>query len=92
VPQDAVAISEGVMKIRFALTLAGFCLALAPAAGRADPQQDRQACMNDVFIVCAAFIPDRDRVANCLISHRSRISLACREALKHFNPHTASSR
>lgn len=78
------------MKIRFVLVPAVFCVALAPAALRADPQQDRQACMNDAFTVCGQFIPDRDRVAGCLISNRNRISLACREALKHFDPHTAS--
>jgi hypothetical protein len=78
------------MKIRCAVVSTVFCLALSPATLRADPQQDRQACMNDAFIVCGQFIPDRDRVAGCLISNRSRISLACREALKHFDPRTAS--
>jgi hypothetical protein len=72
------------MKIRSALLLAVFCCALAPAVVRADPQQDRQACMTDAFTVCAQFIPDRDRVAGCLISNRSRISPACRAALKRY--------
>jgi hypothetical protein len=80
------------MKVPCTITLIVFCLALSPAALRADPQQDRQACMKDAFTICAAFIPDRDRVAGCLISNRNRISLACREALKHFDPHTASAR
>ncbi len=79
-----------IAKIRTALTLGVFCLALAPAAVRADPQQDQQACMNDAMTVCGQFIPDRERVASCLISNRSRISAACRAALKHFNPRTAS--
>ena len=79
-----------IAKIRIALTLGVFCLALAPAAVRADPQQDQQACMNDAMTVCGEFIPDRERVASCLISNRSRISVACRAALKHFNPRTAS--
>jgi hypothetical protein len=80
------------MKIRFAITSTVFCLMLSPAALRADPQDGRQACMNDAFTVCGQFIPDRERVAGCLISNRTRISLACREALKHFDPHTASAR
>lgn len=40
------------MKIRIALTMAIFCLALAPAATRAGEQQARQACMNDAMTVC----------------------------------------
>ena len=84
--------SEGGMKIHCAIISAVFCLMLSPAALRADPQQGRQACMNDAFTVCGQFIPNRDRVASCLISNRSRISLACREALKHFTPDTVSAR
>jgi hypothetical protein len=80
------------MKIRFAITSAIFCLVLSPAALRADPQDGRQACMSDAFTVCGQFIPDRERVAGCLISNRRRISLACRAALKHFDPDTASAR
>jgi hypothetical protein len=80
------------MKNRFAITSAIFCLVLSPAALRADPQDGRQACMSDAFTVCGQFIPDRERVAGCLISNRRRISLACRAALKHFDPDTASAR
>lgn len=78
------------ISITFACALAG--LSLAPAAVRADEQQDRTACMSDAMIVCGQFIPDRDRVANCLLSNRNRISAACRDALKRFNPRTASVR
>jgi hypothetical protein len=77
------------MKVRHAVTLAVFCL-VPSTASYAGPQQDSQACISDALTVCAAFIPDRDRVAGCLISNRNRVSLACREALKHFNPRTAS--
>ena len=40
--------------------------------------------------VCSQFIPDRERVAVCLISNRSRISEGCRTALRHFNQPVAS--
>ncbi|MGD0025424.1 MAG: hypothetical protein ABSC37_12505 [Xanthobacteraceae bacterium] len=80
------------MKIRIALALAMFALALAPVAVSADAQQNQQACMNDALTVCGQFIPDRERVATCLISNRSRISEACRAALAHFDPRTASAR
>ncbi len=80
------------MKIRTTLALAMFCLALAPAAVRADPQQDQQACMNDAMTICGQFIPNRERVGMCLYSNRSKISPACRQAMRRFNPRTASAR
>jgi hypothetical protein len=42
--------------------------------------------------ICGQFIPDRERVGACLVSNRSRISPACRAAVAHFNPKTASAR
>jgi hypothetical protein len=80
------------MKVRIALALGLSCLALSPITVRADPQQDQQACMNDAMTVCGQFIPDRERVGMCLYSNRSKISVACREAIKRFSPRTASAR
>jgi hypothetical protein len=71
-----------------ALVIAACCVASAPASAGAP--EDQQACMNDALTVCSQFVPDRDRVAGCLISNRSRISPACRVALKQFNPKMAS--
>lgn len=62
------------------------CLAFASGAATAGTGEGEQACMNDAFAICPQFIPDRERVAGCLISNRSRISPACRTALTHFNP------
>jgi hypothetical protein len=74
------------MKIRAGLTLTilGFGLGLSSLAVKADPQSDQQACGQDAQVICGQFIPDRERVAHCLIAHRSRVSPACRAALKHF--------
>jgi hypothetical protein len=72
------------MKVHAAFALALFCLILTPGAVRADAQQDQDACMMDAQTVCGQFIPDRERVAHCLMTNRSRISPACREAIKHF--------
>jgi hypothetical protein len=74
------------MKTNAAFALALFCVSLAPAAATATTQEDQRACMNDALTICAQFVPDRDRVAGCLVSNRSRISVACRIALNHFNP------
>jgi hypothetical protein len=74
------------MKIRAVVTLTVLGLGLSSLAVKADSQQDQQACMQDAQIICGQFIPDRERVAHCLIAHRSRVSPACRAALKHFKP------
>jgi hypothetical protein len=79
-----------VKKAGIALAIAACCVASASAPAGAGAQDDQQACMNDALTVCSQFIPDRDRVAGCLMSNRSRISPACRMALKQFNPKMAS--
>jgi hypothetical protein len=62
----------------------------------AAPAEDSGSCMQDAFAICSQFIPNREGVASCLISNRSRVSAGCRAALAHFNPrtnpHTASVR
>jgi hypothetical protein len=88
------------MKNRFAPALVIFCLTLAPATVRSqdsqsqypESQEDKGACMADAFAVCGQFIPDRERVAACLIANSSAVSPACREAIKHFVPRTTASR
>jgi hypothetical protein len=74
------------MKIHAVLTLTvlAFGLGLSSLAAKADPQQDQQACMQDAQVICGQFIPDRERVAHCLIANRRKVSRACRTALKHF--------
>jgi len=64
---------------------------LAPEAARADQQEDQNACMVDAQTYCGQFIPDRERVAACLMSNHHRISVACRNALTHYNPKMGAS-
>ena len=72
------------MKIGSAFALALLGLAITPAACKADDdQQGRKACMYDVLTVCARFIPDRQRIADCLTSNRERISEQCRLLIVH---------
>jgi hypothetical protein len=77
------------MKMRSVLTLALFCTALAPAVAKAEDQQNQNenqaACMSDAMTVCAQYIPDRQRVAGCLISNRNRVSAPCRAQLAHWH-------
>jgi hypothetical protein len=86
------------MKIRSALTLALLSTAVATTGAMAqdwqnqrhqrDPQQDQQnqdACMNDAMTICGQFVPDREKVAACLLSNKHRISVACRTMLSHWH-------
>jgi hypothetical protein len=77
------------MTIRAAVIYALFAMVLSCASARAE-ESSQNACMQDAFSICGQFIPDRERVAACLISHRSKVSAACRGALAHFHPRTAS--
>jgi hypothetical protein len=93
------------MKTHVVLALVTFCVALAPATVRSqdsqsqdsqnpypESQEDKGACMADAFAVCGQFIPDRERVASCLIANSSAVSPACREAIKRFVPRTTAAR
>jgi hypothetical protein len=54
-----------------AAVLAGTTIALA------ESEEGRQACMQDAFKFCSDAIPDRERVFQCLASHKDVISAAC---------------
>ena len=69
---------------KFALAIAAVTMTSATVLA-----DDQGACMQDALSICGQFIPNRERVAACLMSHRSNISPACRSALTHFK--TASS-
>jgi hypothetical protein len=73
------------IKISLAPATLLFCIALAPLPAAAGQQEDQSACMNDAMTICSQFIPDRERVASCLISNSTRVSEACRLALTHFD-------
>ncbi len=73
-----------VMKSLLIAAIALFCLFLVPAGAKADPQDDQSACMMDAQVYCGQFIPDRVRVAHCLMANRSKITPACRAAIKRF--------
>ncbi len=73
------------MTMRSVLILAVFCLASGTAAAQSNEQQNQNACMSDAMTVCGRFIPDRERVAGCLISNRHRVSAPCRAQLAHWH-------
>jgi hypothetical protein len=71
------------MRARFPLLLTTVAIAFSSTAALAE---DSGSCMQDAFAICSQFIPDREGVASCLISNRSRVSAGCRAALSHYNP------
>jgi hypothetical protein len=86
------------MKIVSVLTLVLLTAALSTSSVNAqdyqnqryqrNPQQEQQnqdACMGDAMTICGQFVPDREKVAACLLSNKHRISPACRIALSHWH-------
>jgi hypothetical protein len=72
------------MKPASAAALVVLCLTIQLSITPTHADDDHYACMNDAMTVCGRFIPDRERVAQCLMANRNRVSPACRVALKHF--------
>jgi hypothetical protein len=62
------------------LALSASTVALAATA------EEEQACTNDAFQFCQSFIPDRDRVFNCLVNNRQQISPACHTVMAPYLP------
>ena len=54
-------------------------------SSRAETPDERQACENDAYRVCGAFIPDRDKVFACMASNQDRLSAPCREVMAHYS-------
>ena len=54
--------------------------------GLAQTQEGQQGCMNDAFRLCQDAIPDRERVFQCLASHKNLLSAACHAALAPSSP------
>ena len=60
------------------LALFGELPALAREQGT---EQERKACMPDVFRLCNAFIPNPEQIIACLQRNVSTLSPACREVM-----------
>ena len=43
--------------------------------------EDRQACTDDAMQLCGDFVPDRDKVYQCLVKKVKQISPACRKVI-----------
>ena len=73
------------MKIGSKLAIGLLLAVIASASAKAEDQgQGQMACATDAMTICSQFIPDRERVAGCLMSNRNRISVSCRAQLAHW--------
>jgi hypothetical protein len=61
-----------------AIAATSFALAMLPSAGYAYTADQEQACTGDAFRLCAADIPDVDRITACMIRNKAQLSPGCR--------------
>jgi hypothetical protein len=93
-----VELEQKAMRLRSVLTLALLSTAVATSSAMAQDwqnqryqrnqqqeQQNQDACMNDAMTICGQFVPDREKVAACLLSNKNRLSAACRTMLSHWH-------
>jgi len=77
---------------RIAVWTAAVSIALTHAAlaQSQGTEQQREACTPDVFRLCAAYIPDAERITACLRSNGARLSPACHEVFFPPQDNTAA--
>ena len=63
-----------------ALVLGAF-VALPSGAARAETQEDREACTPEVHRLCGQYIPDRERIIQCLKQNIKLLVPACRRVM-----------
>lgn len=53
---------------------------VAPALAQSGPSEaeQRQACMGDAMRLCAAYIPNRAQIRNCMAAQHDQLSPKCR--------------
>lgn len=66
------------MKIRLALMLLAATAMSASAQSGSSEIQQRQACMGDAMRLCAAYVPDRAKITDCMASQHDQLSPQCR--------------
>ena len=67
-----------------------FSLLSAPAMAIA--QTAEQACTDDAFRLCGAFIPDRERVTVCMIQNKNKVSPACHAVMANYSQSRTSAK
>jgi hypothetical protein len=70
----------GCQRVHIRVALVFVAVAVLPSAAQSGPSefQQRIACMSDAVRLCAAEIPDRDRIRTCMATKHDQLSLGCR--------------
>ncbi|NEV00438.1 hypothetical protein [Bradyrhizobium uaiense] len=66
------------MKLRLALVLLAATIVPAMAQSGPNESMQRQACMGDAVRLCGAYIPNRDRIRDCMAAQTEQLSPSCR--------------
>jgi hypothetical protein len=69
-------------RAQIAVLAALLCTSAATAQDNRGTPEQRAACAPDAFRLCAGYIPDPTRVAQCLRQSRSDLSEACRSVFE----------
>jgi hypothetical protein len=75
---------EDAMSVRgvFAAVLVVGALAAWPlSAARAESEEDREACTPEVHRLCGQYVPDRERIIQCLKYNMRNLVPACRKVM-----------
>ncbi|RZN06336.1 hypothetical protein CWO91_29585 [Bradyrhizobium genosp. SA-3] len=66
--------------MQFRLVLALLSATITPALAQSGPSEaiQRQACMGDALRLCAAYVPDRAQIRDCMAAQRDQLSPQCR--------------
>jgi len=67
-----------------ALILTALMSAMLIGGASAQTSEAQQACTDDAFKLCGAFIPDRDKVTVCMIQNRNRVSSGCLAVMARY--------
>ncbi len=67
------------MKWIVAFAVIGALNSGAAAFAQEGTKEQQEACTPDVYRLCQAHIPDRDRIVACLRANRHKLSPACRK-------------
>jgi hypothetical protein len=73
-----------------------FAMSVSASAQESDSyrgtQDQRMACMGDVFRLCSNDIPNVSRIVDCLVRERRQLTPACRAVFDQEAPRAASTR
>jgi hypothetical protein len=85
---------RGVKRLILGAIFFGAALSMVTSAalsqGTEGTAEQQEACTPDAIKLCSMFIPDPNRVKDCLIQRIAALSLRCREVIQSLDSHALS--